>query len=252
EVRIDAVRELMGDQGGEAARLLEGLPHALVMHFPPRQLAQLAALLLDASEGVGVRLWVDELRDETLAIVVAPDRPRLFARLAHAASRGVASIVAAQAYRLEDGRVLDVFHLQEPAGRVVAEPEDLERLKRGLERAAAEEGPFRPGRRKFKVHLLMRRVPVRVRVLPKASFRGTAIEVSCADQPGLLARLAAVIGEEGAEIFGASVSTFGERAVDVFFLSGPDGHALPDEAVRRLCERLAEAARLPGDEEDAA
>jgi len=100
----------------------------------------------------------------------------------------------------------------------------------------------------FKVSVLMQRVPVRVRELPKASFRETVIEVSAADQPRLLARLAEVISTEGYVLHGASVSTFGERAVDVFFITGKQSNQLSTEQVTALCEKLADVATLPEQE----
>jgi len=93
--------------------------------------------------------------------------------------------------------------------------------------------------------VLMQRVPVRVRELPMASSRGTAIEVSAADQPRLLARLADVINKAGYQLNGASVSTFGERAVDVFFMEGKQSGQLSTEQVASLCAMLADIATLP-------
>jgi len=86
---------------------------------------------------------------------------------------------------------------------------------------------------------------VRVRELPGASSRETVIEVSAADQPRLLARLAECINMAGYALHGASVSTFGERAVDVFFISGKQSQQLSTQQVKLLCEHLAEVATLP-------
>jgi [protein-PII] uridylyltransferase len=91
----------------------------------------------------------------------------------------------------------------------------------------------------------MQRVPVRARELPQASYQETAIEVSAADQPRLLARLADAISGAGYDLHGASVSTFGERAVDVFFLTGKDSGKLSTEQIVALCDILMDAARLP-------
>ncbi|MDX8402208.1 MAG: ACT domain-containing protein, partial [Mariprofundaceae bacterium] len=191
-----------------------------------------------------VRLWVDDRRGETLAIVLAAGRPGLFADLAGQIASGHADIVAAQAFGLEDGRVLDVFHLRARDGGCFDEPSDLSRLEARIRRMlSGEAGGWREP--SFKVNVLMQQVPVRVRTLPKASFRETAIEVSCADRPGLLARLARAIHECDVEIHGASISTFGERAVDVFFVSERGGGALDAARIRALSARLEEAARLP-------
>ncbi len=240
--RIETTLEILGGDAA-AADWLARLPHALVMHFPPVQLAEIVRALT-FGEAQHVRLWVDERRGETLAIVLARGRPGLFADLAAQIASGHADIVAAQAYGLDDGRVLDVFHLRSREGGCFDEPSDLARLEARIRRLLEGEGG-RLREPSFRVNVLMRQVPVRVRALPKASFRETAIEVSCADRPGLLARLARAIHECDVEIHGASISTFGERAVDVFFVSERGGGALSEARIESLSARLREAARLP-------
>ena len=232
------------------ATVLQQLPKACVMHFPPAQLLAIGRFLLGAWDDRAA-YWVDEKRSETLMMVVARERTGLFAALTAALTSGHASIVAAQAYRLSDQHVFDLFHLQGTDGEPFQEESDLQRLQERLQRLLAEEHLIEAKlaasieTKPFKVNVLMRRVPVRVRELPKASFHETVIEVSAADQPRLLARLAHAIASEGYLLHGASVSTFGERAVDVFFIQNSDGSELDGAQVATLCETLAAVARLP-------
>jgi len=216
-----------------------------VMHFSPRQLRKITELLADHPANA-VQLWVDKERSETLAFVVAHARDGLFAALAATLTSGHASIVAAQAYNLSDGRVLDAFHLQVSDGTPFDIPSDLERMETRISQLLQQDAIEKVKvDHDFKVSVLMQRVPVRARELPKASFRETAIEVSAADQPRLLARLAEVISTEGYIFHGASVSTFGERAVDVFFITGKQSKQLSTEQVTALCDSLADVATLP-------
>jgi [protein-PII] uridylyltransferase len=178
--------------------------------------------------------------------IIAHERSGLFASLAALLTSGHASIMAAQAYAMADGRVLDVFHLQGADGSHFNINSDLERLEfRICNMLQKDEMGKIDLDRSFKVSLLMQRVPVRARELPQASYQETAIEVSSADQPRLLARLADVISVEGYNLHGASVSTFGERAVDVFFLTSKDSGKLSTEQIVALCDLLVDTARLP-------
>jgi len=217
-----------------------------VMHFPPRQLRKITELLVGHPDDA-VHLWVDRERAETLAFVVARGRVGLFAALAATLTSGNASIVAAQAYKLADEpRVLDVFHLQTSDGAPFDIAADLERMESRINRLLLQDDiETMKVDKTFKVNVLMRRVPVRVRELPKASYHETAIEVSAANQPRLLARLAEVISTEGYALHGASVSTFGERAVDVFFITGKQSEQLSTEQITALCDMLADEATLP-------
>lgn len=242
------------EKGGRAkfSGLLKQLPNRCILYFPPRQLIHVAHLMATAEEGVGVHIMSDELRGESAILVLGRDREGLFADLTTAIACGLASVVAAQAYALDDGRILDVFYVHASGGGPVHVQADVERLRQRVHEALAGDervrAKHRAGLPRFKVHMLMQRVPVRVRVLDFASSSQTAVEVAAADRPGLLAELAQTIAREGFDIRGANVSTFGERAVDVFFLMRRDGTSLSLEDVAHMQACLSEVATLPEEE----
>jgi [protein-PII] uridylyltransferase len=245
QMRVETVLAQADGDAGSLKAALSLLSRQCIMHFPPRQLQHIIKLIA-ANDSDAVKFWVDNERSETIFFIIARERSGLFASLAALLTSGHASIIAAQAYAMADGRVLDVFHLQGADGSHFNVKADLERLQSRicnmLQRG--EMGKIELGK-PFKVSLLMQRVPVRARELPQASYQETAIEVSAADQPRLLARLADVISVEGYDLHGASVSTFGERAVDVFFLTGKDSGKLSTEQIVALCDLLVDTARLP-------
>ena len=78
-----------------------------------------------------------------------------------------------------------------------------------------------------------------VAIADRASTRTTVVEVNARDRPALLAGLASAIHGCGHRIHSAHIATYGERAVDVFYLTRADGKKLSDEP---KCER---AARRP-------
>lgn len=243
--RVNAVL----DRGTIARELQEAalarLPRACIMHFPPRLLQNIVELLV-ASDGDGVKYWVDSDRGQSLFFVVARERDGLFAALSATLTSGHGSIMAAYADKLSDGRVLDVFHMQSVDGSPFDVPSDLERLQsRIVKMLAADTLPRVAIDTSFRINVLMRRVEVRVRELPDASYRVTTIEVSAADQPRLLARLADAISSQGYQLHSASISTFGERAVDVFFITDKAMHQLTQPQVEELSRRLSDIATLP-------
>jgi [protein-PII] uridylyltransferase len=70
--------------------------------------------------------------------------------------------------------------------------------------------------------------------------------VNALDRPALLAGLAAAIHALGHRIHSAHIATYGERAVDVFYLTRADGKKLDPDDVEQLREALlAAAADLP-------
>jgi len=84
-----------------------------------------------------------------------------------------------------------------------------------------------------------------VAVADQASSRTTVVEVNARDREGLLARLALAIHGQGLQVRSAHIATYGERAVDVFYLSGADGKKLRPDNIEALREALLAAAAEP-------
>ena len=81
-----------------------------------------------------------------------------------------------------------------------------------------------------------------VALAERASTRTTVVEVNARDRPALLAGLASAIHACGHQIHSAHIATYGERAVDVFYLTRADGKKLDAEDAERLREALLVAA----------
>ena len=73
-----------------------------------------------------------------------------------------------------------------------------------------------------------------------------------AGKSALLASLAAAIADAANDLRGANISTFGEKAVDVFFVHDGRGKKLADADVERLIAELLKAAKLNPPESAAA
>ena len=78
----------------------------------------------------------------------------------------------------------------------------------------------------------MRHLPVPSRVIlsNRISSTHTVIEVNGRDMPGLLHRLTRTLAELGLQIQTATVSTYGERVVDVFYVKDLFGLQVHNEA----------------------
>ena len=81
-----------------------------------------------------------------------------------------------------------------------------------------------------------------VAIAERASTRTTVVEVNARDRPALLAGLAAAIHSEGHTVHSAHIATYGERAVDVFYLTRADGQKLTAGDVDHLRSALLVAA----------
>ena len=72
----------------------------------------------------------------------------------------------------------------------------------------------------------------------KASNRYTVVEVNAGDRPALLHALAYALFQAKVTIHSAHIATYGERAVDVFYLTDLFGDKIEGAARLRTLERL--------------
>jgi [protein-PII] uridylyltransferase len=68
----------------------------------------------------------------------------------------------------------------------------------------------------------------------------SVLELTAGDRPGLLCDVGKVLWEERIELQGARISTLGERAEDVFYITDRAQEPLAESAAERLRMRLAE------------
>ncbi|HYV89640.1 MAG TPA: ACT domain-containing protein, partial [Candidatus Polarisedimenticolia bacterium] len=197
---------------------------------------------------LAIETRVDTGRASTEVTIYVKDRLGLFSVLSGAFALAGADIVDARIVTLSNGMALDSFTIQD-AGGAFERADKLARLATIIEHAIdthADAGeivlPTPPWTSRFEVFT----VAPRVLIDNKASAGHTVIEVNGRDRKGLLYRLTRAIADLKLQIASAKISTFGARAVDVFYVKDQFGLKIEDEkrlkAIReRLLGALAEA-----------
>jgi [protein-PII] uridylyltransferase len=220
---------------------------------PEHQVHALLSRRAAETGGAAAQVRVRQDRNAAEVTIAAADRRGLFADLAHVFSTMGANIVGARVYTSTAGQALDVFYIQDAAGEPFGHDrlQALDKLSANLEAAARGENlnlelrrPVDPGRAAaFAI------TPVVV-IDNEASGDSTVIEVSGRDRPGLLDNLARAIAEAGLSIHSAHVDNYGERAVDAFYVRGPQGGKLTDA---KACNALQSAlTEILGDDDQQA
>ena len=226
------------------------------LSFDPDSHARHARMIRGADER-GVKLTVDTqplpARGVTEVTVYAADHAGLFSRITGALAIAGASIVDARIHTMTNGMALDTFWIQDATGGSFDQPHRLARLYVLIERALSSGAGLSSeihqvsrtmlGRRMRAIH-----VPPRVVVDNRASNTHTVIEVNGRDRPGLLHDVTAAISEQGLQIASAHVTTYGVRAVDVFYVKDVFGLKVEnDRKLGRLRESLLVALESPSE-----
>lgn len=154
--------------------------------------------------------------------VLANDHPRLLSTIAGACAVAGANIVDAQIYTTMDGLALDTIFVSREFTDDLDEERRGSRVSSLIEKTLAgrERLPEQIERKALtKPRLKAFQLPTDVIVNNSWSDRFTVIEVSGLDRHGLLYDLTRAISDLSLNIASAHVATFGERAVDVFYVT---------------------------------
>ena len=209
-----------------------------------KQVAAAEARIGDAKPSVTVE--DDAESGATRVSVFTPDREGLFYRICAGLASAGANIIDARIHTTRDGLALDNLLVLDGQGKPYGDRRLRSRLARSVENALVNDAsPPLPSAEPFRSRSSAFEVAPSVAIADRASTRTTVVEVNARDRPALLAALTAAIHDEGHQIHSAHIATYGERAVDVFYLTGADGKKLDGEDNERLRATLLRAASEP-------
>ena len=211
--------------------------------------ARLVATVEADPPGLPVAMEVREDRGATLVSIYADDQPGLFCRLAGAISLAGGNIIDARIHTTADDKALDNFLVQDGHRGPLRDYHQLRRLEAAVLKALAGQEPSVE-------RLAARSLPLRraeafavhpaIFINNQASNRYTVVEVNARDRSALLYELTQALYDNDVIIRSAHVATHGERAVDVFYLTGADGGKIEAPAqLKRLETALHKAAAGP-------
>ncbi len=162
-----------------------------------------------------------------------PDHPRLLSLIAGACTMAEASIIGAQIFSTRDGRAIDTFRLRRAfqsdedekvrATRIIDTVKQLLQGKKQIPRDLGKDSRHNRRLKPFSLH-------ADIQVSNSLSEKFTVIEVSGLDRTGLLHDLTRAISDLNLTIGSAHIGTYGEKAVDVFYVTDLTGHKIESKA----------------------
>ncbi len=238
----ERVADAVGASGGAAlSRFLADMPDRYFLSTPEDDIPQHFALArrLEEEPLVAHVAHFPE-RDFSELTVATRDQPGLFAKLTGVLRAHGMNILSAQITTGGSGMVLDVFrvsHLDRSAGArsddrwAKIELAATKVVGGGLDVEALVAAAGRPSSLGEKV---VPHVETKIEVDNRVSEDFTVIDVYTRDRVGVLFAIASALYHLGLSIHLAKITTSVDRVLDVFYVTGADGHKI--EAPARLDE----------------
>jgi [protein-PII] uridylyltransferase len=222
-----------------------------------RQVAQAKLLYAMAAEvrSLATEVGTDAFRGVTELTIVAPDHPRLLSIIAGVCASAGGNIVDAQIFTTTDGLALDTIFLSRAFDRDEDELRRADRIASGIQKTLRGEirlGEMVAARRGPDARAKAFAVAPDVTISNNLSNRSTVVEVSGLDRPGLLYDLTSVISRLNLNIGSAHIVTFGEKAVDSFYVTDLTGSKIVAPARQAAIRRQILAIFDPPDDKKSA
>jgi [protein-PII] uridylyltransferase len=247
EAKQNALATALGWSESEFTTFRKRFPEAYWIAEDDDVLIHNAEQLVAAKDlELSVEAYVYPARGATLVTIIMADHPGLFYRMAGAIHLAGGSIIDARIHTTRDGMAIDNFLVQDPVGRPFDEASQIDRLETAIREALAD-------RKRMTERLAARPLPraraeafsinPNVLIDNRASNRYTVIEVNAADRPALLFELAYGLFQSKVTISSAHIATYGERAVDTFYVTDLTGDKITSETrLKDIEARLLDAA----------
>ena len=211
--------------------------HALILTLLARIWLGGETLALDFASHV--------FHDISRVIVIAPDRAGLLADVTGAFAREGVSVAGARITTLKSGWAVQLWQVQDTGSQAITDGAKRKRLHKSLENAitAATPAPPLPKQPASRKH---EHFDTPIELFFENGYSGTftILEITAPDRVGLLHTLCRTLADEGINIASAHIGTYGEKAVDVFYLKDRFGMKLDHPGkLKALEEKIAGAIR---------
>ncbi len=239
KARAQIKTQLKDWKGKEKDDFLVRLTNYMLRSAEPDILVRFAHLMRAAEkDGVAAAVTVTPRDGDLEAIVYADDRTGLLADLAGAIASTGLSVRSVQALTTQDGKALDIFTIQSADGTPLDDLERAGHLHQALLSAARETPKNAPKpTRQFGDRRNIFSVDPIIRIELDASEDASVVEAEGLDRPGLLYEMAHAVSDLEVTIASAHIATYGERAVDVFYLCDRRQQKITDPKTLREIEK---------------
>jgi [protein-PII] uridylyltransferase len=214
----------------------------------PEEIAWHTRVLSEADDdrSIVVDISVDIAEGLAAIMVFAPSKVKSFVRTTALLDQLGLTIVDARIVPMAEAQKLNTYCVLESDGSPITDPRRLEDIKSNLLRGLNQEDDQSVTvTRRAPRQVRMFSTTVQVGVSQDPENQRTVMELVTGDRPGLLFQLGQIFEELGVDLQNAKITTLGERAEDVFFITTGDSRPLDDETSKRLVRAVEKTLSRP-------
>ena len=209
------------------------------LRYSPKQIAwHCAHIVLHDSSRPLVMISPQPYRGGTEVFIYTKQKANIFASTVAFLGSKKLSIHDAKIITSKSGFTLNTFVVLDKRGKPVVDDYRSKEISRALSKILRQDKlmdiKIQPISKRFKQVNL----PTRVSFIENKSKHTTLLEIVAVDRPGLLASFAQVFKDDKINIHSAKITTFGERAEDVFTVSNSEYTALSQQQKQALSDKL--------------
>ena len=179
-------------------------------------------------------------RGGTEVFVFAKEKVNTFATIVELLGSKKLSIHDAKIITTKTGYTVNTFIILDSRGKALKESYHTNEIAKALSEKLKQDNainiPLQPARREVKQFTF----PLKASFIKITSKTKTMIEIIALDRPGLLGNIAQVFQELKLSIHSAKITTFGEKADDVFTISTNENTALTEAQKKQLADKLTQ------------
>ncbi len=179
-------------------------------------------------------------RGATAVLIYMPAGAESFAAITATLDELALNILDAEVSTTGNGFSLETYQVTEQSGDPIDDDERMNEITGALRRRVLDaDAPDLRITRRPPRQLRSFKTPTRIRFSDDERNRRTLLELAAGDRPGLLSDIGRELVQAGVLLQAAKITTVGERAEDVFFVTDEQRQPLTREA----CESLGKALR---------
>ncbi|WP_246028888.1 [protein-PII] uridylyltransferase [Litorilituus sediminis] len=211
------------------------------LRYSPEQIARHNQHIINHNrEKPLVLISPEPYRGGTEVFIFTKEKVNTFASTVSLLGTKKLSIHDAKIITTKTGYTVNTFIVLDSRGKTLKESYRIDEICQALTQRLSQDNVCDIPLRVPTKHIKEFKVPMQVNFIKLHAKNRTMIEIIALDRPGLLASIGQVFQQEKVNIHSAKITTFGEKADDVFTISTLENKALNEQEKQALATRLTQ------------